>query len=64
MKTFRPFLLACAFAVLAAPAFAQTVSIAATDANAAETEAGLVPNTANIQISRTGSTASPLTVWV
>ncbi len=65
MKTLRLLLLACVLAIVGARAFAQTtVTIVATDASAAETEAELVPNTGNIQLSRTGSTASALTVWV
>ena len=65
MKTLRLLLLACALAILGARAFAQsTVTIVATDANAAETASRLVPNTGNIQLSRTGSTAGALTVWV
>lgn len=65
MKTPRLLLLACALAFGCASAKAQTtVSIIATDASAAETESGLIPNTGNIQLSRTGSTTSALTVWV
>ena len=41
-----------------------TVSVVATDANAAETAPGVAPNPANIRVSRTGSTTSALTVWV
>ena len=41
-----------------------TVSVVATDANAAETASGVAPNPANIRVSRTGSTTSALTVWV
>ena len=65
MKTIRLVLLTCALAILGSSAFAQTtVTITATDAAAAETPAGQAPNPGNIRITRTGSIASPLTVWV
>ncbi len=45
--------------------FAQTtVSLSVTDSVVAETWPGQLPNPGNIRVTRTGSTASPLTVWV
>jgi hypothetical protein len=41
-----------------------TVSLSVTDSVMAETWPGQSPNPGNIRVSRTGSTASPLTVWV
>ncbi len=41
-----------------------TVNLSVTDSVVAETWPGQSPNPGNIRISRTGSTASPLTVWV
>ena len=64
MKTSPLFLTVVAMAILSSLGLAQTVTISATDASAAETQAGIVPNTGNIQLSRTGSIASALTVWV
>ncbi len=64
MKTLTLLFAAILFAALSFSAFAQTVTITATDAAAAETEAGAVPNPGSIQITRTGSTTGALTVWV
>ena len=65
MKTFPLPLLACGLLVLAATARAQTtVTIAATDPDAAETVAGQPANPGNIRVTRTGSTANARTVWV
>ncbi len=54
------------FLGLAAPsAQAQTtVSLSLTDSVMAETWPGQTPNPGNIRVTRTGSTASSLTVWV
>ena len=66
MKTPLLFLIACVHAFLCSVASAQlpTVTIVATDADAAETLAGQPANPGNMRITRTGSTASALTVWV
>ena len=66
MKTSLLFLLACIHALLCAVASAQlpTVTITATDAAAAETLAGEPANPGSVQITRTGSTASALIVFV
>ena len=65
MKTPRLILLICALVFASASAFAQTtVSITATDGSAAETPAGQPANPGNIRITRTGSTASQLIVYV
>ena len=65
MKTLRILLLTCALAFAGARGFAQTtVAITATDASAAETPAGQPANPGNIRITRTGSTASQLIVYV
>src|SRR5262245_56438661 len=65
MKTFWLCLLAFAIAASGSAARAQTVvNITATDSAAAETWPGQAPNSANIRITRTGSTASALAVWV
>ena len=64
MKAPLLFLMACVLAILCVPANAQTVTIVATDADAAETLAGQPVNPGNIRITRTGSTAGALTVWV
>ena len=66
MKASLHFLLACVVSLLCATASAQlpTVTIVATDADAAETLAGQPANPGNMRITRTGSTASALTVWV
>ena len=65
MKTLRLFLFACALVFTGARTFAQTtVTITATDATAAETLPGQPANPGNMRITRTGSTAGALTVWV
>ena len=52
-------------AVFGSAAQAQpTVSIIATDYSAAETWPGQAPNPASVRVSRTGSTAGALTVWL
>ncbi len=64
MKTLRLSLLAGAVAVFGSQALAQTtITIAATDASAAETQPGQPTNPGNIRITRTGSTTSALTVY-
>ena len=57
-------ILACAFALCADFACAQSVTITATDADAAETLPGQPANPGNIRLARTGSTTGALTVWV
>ncbi|MGB8170381.1 MAG: Calx-beta domain-containing protein [Chthoniobacteraceae bacterium] len=58
-------LLTCVMAILGGPVLAQTtVTVAATDAAAAETLGGQPANSGNMRITRTGSTASALTIWV
>ena len=65
MTTTSLALLALGLALFGSEAQAQTtVAIAATDDTAAETTAGQPANPANIRITRTGSTAAALTVWV
>ena len=65
MNKTRFLLLAGAAAIFGASSFAQTtVTIVATDAAAAETLAGQPANPGSMRITRTGSTASALTVWV
>src|SRR4051794_30699067 len=65
MKTIFSSFLAFGLAASAFMARAQTVvSIAATDAAAAETWPGQAPNPGNVRITRTGSATTPLTVWV
>ncbi len=65
MKTLPLLLALCSLAFFGASAVAQTtVSITATDASAAETPAGQPANPGNIRLTRTGSTASPLIVYV
>ena len=66
MKPTLLFLLTWCLAILTPAASAQlpTVTIVATDAAAAETLPGEPANPGNMRITRTGSTASALTVWV
>ena len=67
MKTFSRFLLLAAGVVIASAlnvSAQTTVAIAATDADAAETLPGEPANPGNIRITRTGSLAAALTVWV
>ena len=65
MKTPRSLLLACALLLFGSLAHAQTtVTLSITDGIVAETLLGQSPNPGNVRIARTGSTASPLTVWV
>jgi hypothetical protein len=65
MKALRRLLFTCVLALTTARAIAQTtVTIVATDSSAAEAELGVAANPGSIQVIRTGSTASPLTVWV
>ena len=64
MKTLYRLLFACAFAFLGSQAAAQTVNLVATDSSISETLPGQAPNPGSIQVTRSGSTASSLTVWV
>lgn len=65
MKTMRLSLLAGVLAVFGSQVLAQTtVTIAATDANAAETLAGQSANPGNIRVTRTGMTTSSLIVYL
>ncbi len=65
MKTIRLLLGACALAVACAQASAQTsVNLTATDTSIAETRAGQIANPGGVRITRTGSTAAALTVWL
>ena len=66
MKSPLIFLVACIHALLCVFAGAQlpTITITATDAAAGERLAGQSPNPGNIRITRTGSTASQLTVYL
>ena len=63
MKTLR-LLLACFLAILGSRAIAQTVNLVITDGSISETLPGQAANPGNIQVTRTGSTAAALTVWV
>ena len=60
------FILACCLAIFAPAASAQlpSITITATDAAAGERLAGQAPNPGNIRITRTGSTAAQLTVYI
>ena len=64
MKTLRLLVLTCALAFLGSQATAQTVNLVTTDSSISETLAGQAPNPGGIQVTRTGSTTSSLTVWV
>ena len=63
MRNNHPILLTVCLAMLALPAFAQpTISITATDATSAETWPGQTPDTGTLQLTRSGSTTSALTI--
>ncbi len=64
MKASSLFLPALILATLASGGLAQTVNIVVTDGNVSETAPGELANPGNIRVTRTGSTASALTVWV
>lgn len=65
MKTIPLLFVAFGFAILGFTAKAQTtVNITATDYVAAETWPGQTPNPATIRVTRTGSTAGALVVWI
>ena len=64
MKTLHFLLLTCALAILGSQGIAQTVNLLVADGSVAETLPGQPANPGNIQVTRTGSTASALTVWV
>src|SRR5436190_9294217 len=65
MKTILLCFVAFGLAVFGSAARAQTiVNITATDSAAAETWPGQLPNPGNVRITRTGSTESPLVVWI
>lgn len=64
MEKLHLLFLTCALTLLGSHASAQTVNIVATDAAIAETYPGQAPNPGNIRVTRTGSTATALTVWV
>ena len=64
MKTPTVILHALMLALWGSPSLAQTVRISATDSNAAETASGFAPNLGTIRVTRTGSTATALAVWV
>ena len=65
MKAVLSIFVALGLAAAGSVARAQTVvNITATDSAAAETWPGQATNSANVRITRTGSTTSPLAVWV
>lgn len=65
MKTISPLVVALGLALGISAIHAQTtVSLSVTDSVVAETWPGQSPNPGNIRVTRTGSTTSPLTVWV
>jgi hypothetical protein len=65
MKTLRSLFTILGVAGLAVSASAQpVVNVTATDDEAAETWRGQTPNSGNVRFTRTGSTTSPLVVWI